>query len=64
VLEDVSTKKKRSYILRLYLRRKIESLEKDRSSVENLRHGGTIGPARNHYGNDALMIAVIGIIME
>jgi hypothetical protein len=64
VLKDVSTKKKRSYIVSLYLRRKIKSREKNHASIENLRHGQTIVPTQNHYCDGALMVAVVGIMME
>ena len=64
MLEDVSTKKKRSYILRLQLRREIKGRGKNRPGIENLGHRRTIAPARNQYRDGALMIAAVGIMME
>jgi hypothetical protein len=34
------------------------------ASGENLRHERTVAPAREHYGDGALMLATIGILME
>lgn len=64
MLEDVSTKKERSYILRRQLRREIKRRGKNRPGIEKLRHGRTIAPTRNHHRHGALMIAAIGIMME
>lgn len=64
MLEDVSSKKKGSYIVRQYLPRKIKNDGETRPGIENLRHGRTIAPAGNHYCDGALMIATIRIVME
>jgi hypothetical protein len=48
----------------MHLRQKLMNDRQNSASGENLRHGRTVAPAREHYGDGALMLAAIGILME
>ena len=48
----------------MHLRQKLMNDRQNGASGENLRHGRTVASAREHYGDGALMLAPIGILME
>jgi hypothetical protein len=60
----MSTEKKRGNIIRVNLRQQIKTSWENSAGIENLRSDRIIAPACNHYGDGALMIAVVGIVME
>src|SRR5438309_6857280 len=48
----------------MHLRQKLMSSQQNGASVENLRPRRTVASAREHYGDGALMLTAIGILME